>query len=147
MNIYTIILDTLILIVLCMTIVFCLRLNSRIIALQNNKAELEGFIKSLDSVIITAHNSIINLKDITEKADLARQKYVSEANDLANDLSFMISSGNRLNQRFDEGIKNVEEILVKIEVAKQEASHYIKDIDDRLDSINRPRYKSKYKTN
>jgi hypothetical protein len=146
MNLYTVILDTLILVVLCMTIVFCLRLNSRIVALQNNKAELEGFIKSLDTVIINSHKSINNLKEMTEKADSARKQYVTEANELANDLSFMISSGNRLIQRFDESTRNIEETLSQIEFIKKEISNYIDDIDDKVEFINRQR-KVKHKTN
>jgi hypothetical protein len=115
MSIYTIILDISILVVLCLTIVFCLRLNTRIIALQQNKAELEGFIKSLDTAIIKSHNSIVTLKEITAKADFTRQKYVKEANELADDLSMMISSGNRLMQRSDEAIKTIEDLLIKID--------------------------------
>jgi hypothetical protein len=146
MDLYTVILDTLILIVLCLTIIFCLRLNARIVALQNNKAELEGFIKSLDTVIINSHKSINNLKDMTEKADSARRKYVNEANELANDLSFMISSGNRLIQRFDEGTRDIEETLAKIEFMKKELAVYIDDIDDKVDFVNRQK-KVKHKTN
>ena len=115
MSIYTIIVDILILAVLCLTIVFCLRLNARIIALQQNKAEMEGFIQSLDTAIIKSHNSIVTLKEITAKADFTRQKYIKEANELADDLSIMISSGNRLMQRSDEVIKTIEDLLIKIE--------------------------------
>ena len=123
MNIYSIILDISILIVLCLTIVFCVRLNSRIITLQQNKAEMEGLIKSLDTVIINSYNNIVSLKEITEKADFTRQKYVKEANELADDLSIMISSGNRLMQRSDESIKAIENLLIKIETAKDKISN------------------------
>lgn len=135
MNIYTVILDISILVVLCMTIVFCLKLNSRIIALQNNKAELEGFIKSLDTAIINSHRSILNLKEITEKAEASRQKYVTEANELANELSTMISSGNRLMQRSDENIKAMEDLLIKVEKVKAEAIQEQND-DETKNEIN-----------
>ena len=115
-----------------MTIVFCLRLNARIIALQQNKAEMEGFIKSLDTAIINSHRSIVNLKEMTEKADFTRQKYVIEANELANDLSIMISSGNRLMQRSDNVIMAMEDILLKIERAKNDANNVQKLCDDKM---------------
>lgn len=132
MDIYTIILDILILIVLCFTIVFCLRLNNRIIALQQNKSEMEGFIKSLDTVIINSHRSIVTLKDATEKADLTRQKYLKEANELANDLSIMISSGNRLMQRSDESIKAMQDLLITIEKTKDEINHLQRLYNDNI---------------
>lgn len=127
MNNYTIILDISVLVVLCITIIFCLKLNGRIMSLQNNKAELEGFIKALDNAIISSHRSILNLKEMTEKTDAARQKYVSEANELANDLSMMISSGNRLMIRSDDTIEQMKEILNRLEKIREESRDTLED--------------------
>ena len=96
-------------------------------SLQNNKAELEGFIKSLDTAIIHSHRSILNLKEMTEKTDAARQKYVSEANELANDLSMMISSGNRLMIRSDDTIEQMKEILNRLEKIREESRDTLED--------------------
>jgi len=132
MNIYTIILDISILVVLCLTIMFCWKLNNRIIALQQNKAEMEVFIKSLDEVIINAHNSIMTLKETTEKADLTRQNYLAEANQLANDLSIMISSGNRLMQRSDENIKTMQDLLIAIDRIKDQVGDLQRVYQDNI---------------
>ena len=96
-------------------------------SLQNNKAELEGFIKALDNAIINSHRSILNLKEMTEKTDAARQKYVSEANELANDLSIMISSGNRLMIRSDETIEEMKKILNRFEKIREESRDILED--------------------
>ena len=96
-------------------------------SLQNNKAELEGFIKALDNAIISSHRSILNLKEMTEKTDAARQKYVSEANELANDLSMMISSGNRLMIRSDDTIEQMKEILNRLEKIREESRDTLED--------------------
>ena len=103
-------------------------------SLQNNKAELEGFIKSLDTAIIHSHRSILNLKEMTEKTEAARQKYVSEANELANDLSIMISSGNRLMMRSDETIEEMKEILKRFDKVRDESRDILEG--DNTNKIN-----------
>lgn len=122
MNIYSIILDISVLIVLCITIVFCYKLNNKIIHLKASKDEMEKLIQSFDTIVINANNSIINLKETTEKANITRQNYLKEANDLANDLSIMISSGNRLIQSSDEAMKALEDLLIKINSLKDQVS-------------------------
>lgn len=105
MNI-TVILDIIVLCVLGVTIAFCWRLNNRIMELKSSKKDMASFVSALDTAVINAHKSVITLKETTEKSTTERQKYVTEGTELANDLSFIISSGNRLLQRLkDEMVK------------------------------------------
>lgn len=108
---YTVFLDLIILCVLAVTIGFCWKLNNRIIELKSAKSDMASFINSLDNSIITAHKSVMSLNEATEKAMTERQKYVSEGTDLANDLSFMIGSGNRLLQRAKDDITKIESLI------------------------------------
>lgn len=113
---YTIILDIIVLFVLGVTIFFCWKLNNKITELQKNKSEMVGFIKSLDTTIINAHKSIVNLKEAAQNINTERQKYVDEANILTNDLSFMIDSGNRLINRLEKSVESTKVIEGSIEM-------------------------------
>jgi len=112
---YTVILDIIILCVLGVTIMFCWKLNIRITQLQSNKSEMVDFIKSLDATIINAHKNIVSLKEATQNASDERKKYVSEGNELANDLSFIIDSGNRLISRIEKVVEVAKGLDVTLE--------------------------------
>ncbi len=120
MNIYSVLLDILILIVLSITITFCLRLNKRLLEVQSNKKEIASFINALDNSILTAHQSITTLKELTHKVSDEREKYMEEGARLADDLSFMIQSGNRLLQRSNnESGKLIESTAVVRELVDE----------------------------
>lgn len=110
MSTYATILDFVILCVLGLTIFFCWKLNNRITELQSNKSEMVNFIKSLDATIISAHKSVVSLKEATQDASNERQKYIAEGNELANDLSFMIDSGKRLMSRIERMMNEMKDL-------------------------------------
>ena len=126
MSTYTTILDIIILLVLGVTIVFCWKLNNKITELKSNKSEMIDFVKSLDNTIINAHKSVVSLKEVTQNASDERQKYVKEGNELANDLSFMIDSGNRLISRMEKAIETVKALEVSIEEKLEEHKEFLK---------------------
>lgn len=115
MSTYTTLLDIIILLVLGVTIAFCWKLNNKITELKSNKSEMIDFVKSLDNTIINAHKSVVSLKEATQNASDERQKYVKEGNELANDLSFMIDSGNRLINRMEKAIETAKVLEVSVE--------------------------------
>lgn len=141
MNIYTTLLDAIILCVLAVTIVFCLKLNRRISDLQSSKKEIESFIKALDASIINAHNSIVSLKEITQQIAVERQKYIDDGSELANDLSFMIKSGNRLIQRANEEMQNLDLKIDSVKAIDEDLRSQLSKLEEKTQSLKQTKSK------
>ncbi len=128
---YTVILDITILCVLAVTVVFCWKLNIKITQLQSNKSEMVDFIKSLDTTIINAHKNIVNLKEATQNASEERKKYITEGTELANDLSFIIDSGNRLINRIEKAVEAAKVLDATLEAKAEKLGKLEKELYKR----------------
>jgi hypothetical protein len=128
---YTVILDIIVLCVLSVTVVFCWKLNIKITQLQSNKSEMVDFIKSLDTTIINAHKNIVSLKEATQNASEERKKYISEGTELANDLSFIIDSGNRLINRIEKAVEAAKVLDATLEAKAEKLGKLEKELYKR----------------
>lgn len=90
------ILNSVVLILLCLAIAYCWKLNGKIQHLQNSRGDIKFLIKNLDSSINGANNSVSELKVLTNKTMLEMADYIKQSEELSNDLSFLIEKATKL---------------------------------------------------
>lgn len=78
------------------TIIYCLKLNSRIRLLQDSKSELARIIKEFDESTQRATNNINEIHAATMRISENIQHKIDKANYLANDLDALIERGQKL---------------------------------------------------
>ncbi|MES2983703.1 MAG: DUF6468 domain-containing protein [Pseudomonadota bacterium] len=83
------------------TIIYCLKLNSRIRVLQDSKSELARIIREFDESTTRATQSITEIHAATNRISENIQHKIDRANYLADDLQYMIEKGNKLTGKVD----------------------------------------------
>ena len=99
------ILNSIVLILLCLAIAYCWKLNGKIQDLQNSRGDIKSLIKSLDSSINGANNSISELKILTNETIVEMSGYIKQSEELSSDLSFLIERANKLANELESNIK------------------------------------------
>ena len=99
------ILNSVALILLCLAIAYCWKLNGKIQDLQNSRGDIKNLIKSLDSSINGVNNSISELKVLTNETIVEMLGYIKQSEELSNDLSFLIERANKLANELESNIK------------------------------------------
>lgn len=83
------------------TIIYCLKLNSRIRVLQDSKSELARIIREFDESTKRATQSINEIHAATTRISENIQHKIDKANYLADDLEMMIEKGNKMAGKVD----------------------------------------------
>ena len=83
------------------TIIYCLKLNSRIRLLQDSKSELARIIHEFDASTQRATQNINEIHAAAMRISENIQHKIDKANYLADDLEAMIERGNRMTGRVD----------------------------------------------
>ena len=96
-------LDSVMALLLIITVVYCGRLNMRIKVLQDSKSELARIIKEFDTSTQRATQSIAEIHEATARIAENMQHKIDKANYVADDLQYMIEKGNKLAGRSDAG--------------------------------------------
>ncbi len=109
---YTLILDIAVLIVLGVTIRFCLKLSSKIDEIHTSRTDMVDLIKSLDTAVISTHKNLAALKEASLNANNEIKKCIEQGNEIASDMSFMIESGNRLAGKLERLINEAKQAEV-----------------------------------
>lgn len=89
-------LDTVIIVLLALTIAYCWLLNRRIKVLQNSKSELAQLLKYFDESTQRASESIIALQTASKKIGENIQNRIDKANYIMDDLTFLIEKSNKV---------------------------------------------------
>ena len=89
-------LDTLIIILLALTISYCWLLNRRIKILQDSKSELAQLLRYFDESTQRASESIVALQAASKKIGENIQTRIEKANYALDDLTFMIEKAGKL---------------------------------------------------
>lgn len=89
-------LDTVIIVLLALTISYCWLLNRRIKILQNSKSELAQLLKYFDEATQRASESIIALQTASKKIGENIQGRIEKANYVVDDLTFLIEKSNKI---------------------------------------------------
>jgi hypothetical protein len=94
-------LDGLMIALLFVTVVYCLKLNTRIRVLQDSKADFGKLIERFDMTTQRAQQSIEDLQNISKKVNEQLSGRLDKANFLADDLAFMIEKGGKLADKME----------------------------------------------
>ena len=104
------ILNSIVLVLLCLAIAYCWKLNGKIQHLQNSRGDIKSLINSLDSSINTASNSISDLKILTNKTMVEMSDYIKQSEELSNDLSFLIEKATKLADELESNIQTTSKL-------------------------------------
>lgn len=116
------ILNSVVLIVLCLAIAYCWKLNSKIQDLQNSRGDIKNLIKSLDSSITSANHNIAELKNLTGTTIIEMSGYIKQSEELSGDLSFLIERASNLADELELSTNNVSALNKKTSTSKSSGS-------------------------
>ncbi|MFQ3307220.1 MAG: uncharacterized coiled-coil DUF342 family protein [Candidatus Midichloriaceae bacterium] len=117
-----IVINIVVLIFLCLTIAYCWKLNGKIHELQNNKGELAGFIKKLDSSLTNANNGIAELKNMTRESIEKISVDIKKADEISDELVFLIERGKNLVSEIENAISKSSVVTKKKKPVKKSTS-------------------------
>ncbi|HEY1612129.1 MAG TPA: DUF6468 domain-containing protein [Rhizomicrobium sp.] len=89
---------------LCVTVIYCVRLERRLAALRSGQDGLKSTIAQLNGTIEAAGASMRLLKSAAEEAAEALESRLTRARGLIDELSLVNASGERLAARFEKAI-------------------------------------------
>ncbi len=93
--------DSVMVLLLIATIVYCFMVNRRIKVLQDSKQDFAKLIVKFDEATQKAQDSIEDLRKMSVKVNDSLNERLDKANFLADDLAFMIEKGNRTAEKMD----------------------------------------------
>jgi hypothetical protein len=99
------ILDGLIVILLIATIVYAVILNQKLNLLRKNKDDLSRMIANFNEATVRAESSIPRLRKAADEARQALQEKVEKAQQLRDDLAFMIERGDSMANRLESSVR------------------------------------------
>lgn len=98
-------LDAVIAGLLAITCSYCWRLNRKIAGFRNAKNELEHMIRSFDSSIRQAYESIAILKDNSSDKNIQLIRDMEKVRFLANDLAYLVEKGEKLADSLENTVR------------------------------------------
>ena len=104
---YGLILDGLIVVLLCATVVYAAALNRRIARLRDNRAELELAARAMADAAAKAEASIKGLKLTAGSVGAAIQSDIDKARGLRDELTFLVEAGEALAGRLEQAASGV----------------------------------------
>ena len=107
------ILNSVVLILLCLAIAYCWKLNKKIQDLQNSRGDIKNLIKSLDASINGANNNIAEFKKLTNRSIIEMSDYIKQSEELSGDLSFLIERANSSADELELKIKKASALSKK----------------------------------
>ncbi|MFI4984327.1 MAG: DUF6468 domain-containing protein [Rickettsiales bacterium] len=121
-------LDITVLVLLVTTIAFCWRLNNKIIELRHSRKDLSQLVKTFDVAIIKTHKNISDLKTMSASSAQELQAYLSKANELISDLSFMTETAAKLADRLENDITDLRQAPINTNLSNQQLEKMIANI-------------------
>ncbi|MEA2823760.1 MAG: hypothetical protein QOF03_242 [Alphaproteobacteria bacterium] len=86
---------------LAATLVYCIRLDRRLRHLRGDQESLSGAVRALNAAVTAAQASLTGLRAAAHDADESLGRKVSSARGLADELSLLTSSGERIAARIE----------------------------------------------
>ena len=105
---YALIADGLVAALLIVTIGYCFMLNTKLQALRSGQDGLRDVITALNQATENAQNSILQLKAAGEATGADLRQAISEARNLADELSVMVEAGDNIADRLDGAVSSAE---------------------------------------
>ena len=101
----SLIMDAVVAVLLIATIVFAVKLNSRLAALRNDSERLQGLIRGLQESSGAAEDAVAALKAATGDAGRALQTTIEQARKLDADLNFITDRAGDVANRLEAGLR------------------------------------------
>ncbi|MCE2992440.1 MAG: DUF6468 domain-containing protein [Candidatus Jidaibacter sp.] len=111
---FAIIIDIAVILLLVMTIIFCWRLNNKIIELKSGRKDLLELVKTLDSAILKTNTNISELKIMSQNSAVELSALVSQAQEYISDLNFMNETAAKLADRLEKNISDARYVSEKL---------------------------------
>ena len=86
---------------LAATLVCCIRLDRRLRHLRSDQESLSGTVRALNAAVTAAQASLAGLRAAAHEADESLGRKLSSARGLADELSLLTSSGERIAARIE----------------------------------------------
>lgn len=99
---YTLLLDSLIIVLLIATVVYAMRLSQRLTKLRNNRSEMEKATRAFAEAAARADSNIKALKRTADELSGTLQKDIERARALRDELSFLVDAGESMANRLEE---------------------------------------------
>ncbi|MDF2966180.1 MAG: hypothetical protein K0Q51_1568 [Rickettsiaceae bacterium] len=112
---FAIIIDIAVILLLVMTIIFCWRLNNKIIELKSGRKDLLELVKTLDSAILKTNTNISELKVMSQNSAVELSGLVSQAQEYISDLNFMNETALKLADRLERNISDARYVAEKLQ--------------------------------
>ncbi|CAA7626879.1 DUF6468 domain-containing protein [Magnetospirillum sp. UT-4] len=103
---WKIILDLFVSVLLIATIGYAVTLNRRLTQLRKNRDEMAKIIVSFNEATVRAESSIPKLRKAAEDAGMALQERVEKAQQLRDDLAFMIERADTMANRLEGAVRS-----------------------------------------
>jgi hypothetical protein len=110
-------LDIGIAILLCLTIVFCYRLNGKMVELHKSKAELSKLFKHFDQVITRAEVGMAEFRRVSKQSAFQLEELGQSSRHLMEDLAQIMERGKSVMHALEDAMREAES--KRIEVARQ----------------------------
>jgi len=88
-------------VLLAATLVYCIRLDRRLSHLRGDQESLSGAVGALNAAVTAAQASLAGLRPAAHDADESLGRKLSSARGLADELSLLTSSGERIAARIE----------------------------------------------
>jgi len=98
------ILESLVAILLLVTVVYCYVLNGRLANLRNSQDEMRQLLDDFAVAMAKAETSVGELRQASNEIGADLQERVVEARSLSDELKVMVQSGDDLANRLEEGL-------------------------------------------
>lgn len=106
------ILNIIVMALLMLTIFFCWRLNNKIGELRAGRKDLIELVRTLDAAIIKTNNNIASLKTMSQTSAHELNETVAKAQELLNDLNFIVDTGSKVADRLERSIVSSRNISI-----------------------------------
>lgn len=89
---------------LCITILYCWKLNRKIVELQHGKKEIKNLIKEFDHAILRAEEGVAELKLTGRSLSKELQENIKTSSQMVEDLNFMIGRASVATEKLEQQI-------------------------------------------
>lgn len=107
------ILDGVIAVLLTATVLYCRKLNKRIMVIQDSRKDLQKFVKEFDQTVLRADRAIETLKTLGDATHKAIHNETKKAQFLVNDLSFLAQKGEDIAENLERQMQMSRHVSIQ----------------------------------
>jgi len=107
---FSLALDIILVLLLAVTIGYCVLLNNRLRIMRSAQAEMLNLIQEFDRATVQAKTGIADLRQAGGEIATRLQEQVKRAQALSEDLSYMIDAGDRMAEKLDSRMQAVRRV-------------------------------------